>query len=72
MKGCHPPLRKTTQPLCEHGMNPCCDVCALCRIEESISRIFERILEHDSDIKCLQKKISLHEKTSLHEKVKDK
>lgn len=41
--GCHPPLRKTTMPLCEHGMNPCCDVCDLCRIYETLRSHAEHI-----------------------------
>lgn len=44
-KGCHPPLRKTTQPLCKHGMNPCCDVCHICRLEQSVDTLFKNSMD---------------------------
>ena len=56
----HPPLPKTRVPLCEHGMNPCCDVCHICRLEQSVSQLFKlntTLLNQIADLKIAQEKL---------------
>jgi hypothetical protein len=56
---CHPPLRKTTQPLCEHGMNPCCDVCHICRLEQSVSTLFENCIALRNEIAVIKTSLEI-------------